>query len=332
MIGRRSALLATAGMSLLILAVLMRELEPQHLLRVFADTRWSWLIAAAALNLLNTAVEAVRWTLLASPLKPGLRIWPAFRALIAGTLGNVVLPMKLGDGVRAFVYADSERLPFSSAISTVVLDRMLDLSAFLFFVLVTLLVYPLPAGVLHVTRYVFVALLAGMASLLVMSAVGRQRAGRDPEGTGSRVLSRLDRFASGLSALRRGGLLGPAAAVALLSWATRLALVWAGMKAFHLDVPLTDAAAVLVMINVGIAVVPTPGNVGPFEVAAVAAVRLIGAGEATALSFALGLHLAEVLPPVLLGLGLMWRGDLDFARAKRASATQPEAVPEPRHG
>jgi uncharacterized protein (TIRG00374 family) len=312
-----------------ILAVLVRELEVEHVLQVLADSQWEWLIAAAAINLVNTAIEAVRWTLLASSVRTGLRVRSAFRALIAGTLGNVVLPMKLGDGVRAFVYAESERLSVSAAISTVVLDRMLDLSAFLVVVTLTLLVYPLPAGVLHVTRYVFVALIAGIVALVAINASGGRRAGMNPQGRWSRVWSHVDRFAVGLSALRRGGLLAPAAAIAMLSWATRILVVWSGMRAFRLDLPLADAAAVLVIINVGIAVVATPANIGPFELAAVAAVKLLGAREATALSFAVGLHAAEVLPPVLIGLGLMWLGRLDFARAKKASTELPDNAPEP---
>ena len=139
---RRYAHLATVGASILILVVLVRGLDPGRALRVLARANWGWIIAAAIINLLNTAVEATRWSVLASSVKPGIRVVAAFRALIAGSLGNVVLPMKLGDGVRAFVFGESEGLPFASAVSTVVLDRMLDLSMFMVVVALTALAMP----------------------------------------------------------------------------------------------------------------------------------------------------------------------------------------------
>jgi glycosyltransferase 2 family protein len=321
---RRYAHLATVGASLLILVVLVRGLDPGRVLRVLARATWGWIIAAAIINLLNTVVESARWTVLASSMKPGIRIVAAFRALIAGSLGNVVLPMKLGDGVRAFVFGESEGLPFASAVSTVVLDRMLDLSMFLAVVALTALVYPLPPSVLRIARYTFIGLGIGFVIFLAMLRAERRRNGEGAPTAGSRAAARFSRFASGLSALRRGGLLVPACALALLSWATRLLVVWTALRAFHLALPLADAAAVLVIVNVGIAVVAVPGNVGPFEVAAVGALKLLSVPEEVALSSAVALHAAEIVPPVLLGLGLLWSGRLDLGRATRTGTGEPE--------
>jgi hypothetical protein len=320
---RRSAHLAAVAASILVLVVVVRGLDPGRVLHVLARAAWGWLVAAAIINLLNTAVEAVRWSFLASSVKPGTRVSAAFRALIAGALGNMVLPMKLGDGVRAFVFGESEGLPFASAVSTVVLDRMLDLSAFLGVVALTALVHPLPRSVLRLTRYTFVGVGVGLAVLLVMLRIGRRRSGEEPSAARSRVAAAFGRFASGLSALRRGGLLVPACALALSSWAARLMVIWTAFRAFDLVLPLADAAAVLVIVNVGIAVVATPGNVGPFELAAVGALRLLSVPEEVALSYAVALHAAEIVPTALLGLALVWSGRLDLGRAARAGAAEP---------
>lgn len=321
---RRSAHLIALAVSILILVVLVRGLDPGRVLHVFAQAQWGWMIAAAIINLLNTAVEAVRWTLLASSAKPGVRVRSAFRALIAGILGNVVLPMKLGDGVRAYVFGKSEGLPFASAVSTVVLDRMLDLSAFLAVVALTALVYPLPHSVLRISRYVLIGLGIGLVVLLVVLRFDRRRSGEATATAGSRVTGRIGRFAAGLSALRRGGLLIPACAMALLSWGTRLMVIWTGFRAFHLSLPLADAAAVLVIVNVGIAVVATPGNVGPFELATVGALNLLSVPQEVAVSYAVALHVAEVGPPVLLGLALIWLGHLDLKRVTRNGVSRTE--------
>jgi uncharacterized protein (TIRG00374 family) len=319
---RRSAHLASVAASILILVVLVRGLDPGLVLHVLARAKWGWLAAAAIINLLNTAVEAARWSVLASSVKPGIRIGAAFRALIAGALGNLAMPMKLGEGVRAFVFGKSEGLPFASAVSTVVLDRVVDLSAFVAVVALTALAHPLPQAVLRITRYAFIGLGVGLVVFLVMLRVERRRSGKGLSAAGSRVATEFGRFVSGLSALRRGGLLVPACALALSSWATRLVVIWAAFRAFHLALPLADAAAVLIIINVGITVVATPGNVGPFEVAAVGALKLLSVPEEVALSCAVALHAAEVVPTALLGLALIWSGRLDLGRATRAGALE----------
>lgn len=320
---RRAAHLASMAASILILVVLVRGLDPGRVLHVLARAEWGWLAVAAVINLLDIAVEAARWSFLASSVKPRTRLGPAFRALVAGALSNVVLPMKLGDGVRAFVFGESEGLPFASAVSTVVLDRMVDLSAFLAVVALTALVHPLPRSVLRITRYTFVGFGIGVVFFLVMLTVWRRRGDKGPPAAGSRVAAQFGRFTSGFSALRRGGLLVPACALALSSWATRLMVIWTGLRAFHLTLTLADAAAVLIIVNVGITVVAAPGNVGPFELAAVGALRLLSVPEEVALSSAVALHAAEVLPTALLGLALVWSGRLDLGQAARAGAVEP---------
>jgi hypothetical protein len=316
---RHAAHLAAIAVSVIILAVLVRDLDVRQAFHAVAHSQWGWVLAAAAINLLNTAVESVRWSIPASSVKPGLRIPSAFRALLAGTLGNIVLPMKLGDGVRAYVFADAEGIPLASAVSTVVLDRMVDICAFLIVVMLTLIVYPLPEGVLHVTRNAFAGLAAAAVLFVVVLRAGRRRGALATAGRRSRLLVQLERFAEGLSALGRGGLIVPAFALALLSWLTRLMVIWTAFRAFHLALPLADAAAVLVIVNVGIAVVAAPGNVGPFELAVVSALTLLSVPKEIALSYAVTLHVAEVLPPALLGLVLVWRGRLDLRRAERAA-------------
>ncbi len=107
-------------------------------------------------------------------------------------------------------------------------------------------------------------------------------------------------------------------------------IIWAAFKAFNLPLPLADAAAVLVIVNVGITVVATPGNVGSFELATVGALRLLSVPEETALGFAVTLHAAEVLPPVLLGLALVWTGRIRLGREQlrpTASLLGPAGLP-----
>ena len=76
------------------------------------------------------------------------------------------------------------------------------------------------------------------------------------------------------------------------------------LRAFHLQLPVSAAVGVLVMINIGIALVATPGNVGSFELTTAGALALWGVAPETGLSVAIAMHAIEVVPPVLLGLAV----------------------------
>jgi uncharacterized membrane protein YbhN (UPF0104 family) len=83
-------------------------------------------------------------------------------------------------------------------------------------------------------------------------------------------------------------------------------MIWAMFKAFHLALPLIATAVVLIFVNLGIAVVSTPANLGGFEISIVAAFRFFPVDTEVAISYAVALHLVEVIPMVLLGFVVLW--------------------------
>jgi uncharacterized protein (TIRG00374 family) len=308
--------IATLIVTVAVLAVLVWRVEPRRVTRDFEGVRWGWVIATALLNLANTAIEAVRWRLLAKPVAPDVRLRSTFNGLLAGTLGNVSLPFKLGDGARAYVFAEAEGIPFAAAVSTVVLDRILDMAGFVVLAALTALVTPLPLRVAHVVPRA-VAGLGAVCALLFTLTWRRRRRLAAPPRTG-RVLAHVERFRAGLSALHTGHLLVPAVGAAALSWTMKMSLVWTMFQAFDLSLPLVASAVLLVVVNLGIAVVGTPGNVGSFELASIGGLRLFGVADDVAFSFAAALHVTEVLPVVVLGLVMMWTGRLTLQRSRES--------------
>ena len=82
----------------------------------------------------------------------------------------------------------------------------------------------------------------------------------------------------------------------VLAWLFQLAAAVAMLWAFHLEAAgLRGAALVIVLTNL-IGLIPaTPGNVGTFQVAAVAALATYGVAAGPALAYALGLQALQLL-------------------------------------
>jgi hypothetical protein len=123
---------------------------------------------------------------------------------------------------------------------------------------------------------------------------------------------------------RPGAALG-VSGVQLLAWVTQLASAVAMLEAFHLGAAgLRGAALVIVLTNL-IGLVPaTPGNVGTFQVAAVAALAAYGVGPGPALAYALGLQALQLAVAVVAGLVALAGHGLTLAelagRSRQAAA------------
>ena len=118
----------------------------------------------------------------------------------------------------------------------------------------------------------------------------------------------------------------------MLAWIFQLAAALAMLGAFHLEAAgLRGAALVIVLTNL-IGLIPaTPGNVGTFQVAAVAALATYGVAAGPALAYALGLQALQFLVGIVAGLAAlavqdMTLGDL-AGRSRQAAAVLRNAEP-----
>lgn len=262
----------------------------------FAEASWKWIAIGALVNLLSVVVDAVRWKAIVGAVRR-VSLVSAVQALLVGWVSNVILPLKLGEGAKAWVMAKREGLPIATVISTVLLDRAMDGSALVLFVVLTTIIAPLPSSVQKARTWGLTAL-AVMALALVLGrrwVRARRREGAFLEGTLARVFD-------GFAILGQQHRLGRTVLIAVVAWLTRMAIVWCAMQAFDLMLPIAAAASVLVAINLGITAIAAPGNLGVFELSAVAGLALWGVRGETALSFGIALHALELIPTIVLGL------------------------------
>jgi glycosyltransferase 2 family protein len=299
--------LALVILALALVFVLARRIDLHQAWLILVDARWGWVCAAALVNLLNTLVEAARWRLILRGLGRPVGIRLTFVALLAGSLGNILLPLKMGEGVRAWLVARRLQVSFLSVVSTTVLDRAIDLVCFV--VPLGLAATTFPLRTLLAPRSLAIAV--GAAAVLACGLVVLRFVGRAPHAESapwrhSRLSSAVRNLGAGFTTLRGHRTLSPILAVAVLSWLTRVAVVFAMAKALEIDLSLASAALVLVAINIGIAVISTPGNVGSFEGAAMGVLLLLHTSREAALAYGLGLHVVELVPTVVVAVLLLW--------------------------
>ena len=303
---RHTFQVAAIAIVVLVFILILRGVNYGKLADALVGVSWLWLVAIVLLNLLNTWIEAVRWKMIVSSIKPEARTWNTFVAILAGVAGNAVLAFRLGDGLRALVLARREKLTVATSLGTEMLDRIADVTIFLAIVVVTGLVLDLPARVRKAAIAGGVALVVAVVAMVLLIRFRRHLEATGGRGFGAKVAAQIHRFTIGLSALRNAGILLPVSLLSVVSWGIRLTMVLAVYRAFHLGLSAIAAAVFLIFSNLGIAALSTPANLGGFEIGGLGALRLFGVETEHALGCTLVFHLVEVVPMALLGLAVLW--------------------------
>jgi uncharacterized protein (TIRG00374 family) len=265
-------------------------------------TRPGWLVAAAALNLLAVAFQAMRWLALVRPLAPEVGLASTFQALVVGNAVSVVVPARAGELARIQWFAVRTGLPRASILGSIGLDFLVNASTLGLGLLLAPLILPVPSWL---RRAVLVT-----ACLIVAAALLLRRLRPDTsEDAGSRLPGPLRRLVSVLARARHGlAATGDprALATSLLasagSWLVEIGVIALAFEALGLHLPWSAAVAVLIGVNVALAVpFAPPGNAGTLEAGATLGLVGFGVAKDQALAFALVYHLLQIVPIGILG-------------------------------
>ncbi len=300
-----------------------------------------WIAATLAAMLLAHASRALRWrAMLRSMQRVGAA--HAFEAVMIGYGLNQILP-RAGELLRPWVLAKRERLPASTLLATVAVERVIDVLT----LALSLLIAPLivghkftdavvaiftaessaaRAGSLEevMLRLVVPMLAAVVVGLLLFFTRRGMRlttalAGRLPGRWGERGKSMVERFAAGLHVVRTSGQVEAIAIYTLLVWIGYGLMVYFPLLALRSDafgLTPADAYVLMAIITVGRSIAPTPGAVGVYHYFSIQAMMAMFGTQATdAAAVAVISHGVAFLAMIVIA-GILWLG---FS-ARRSSA------------
>jgi uncharacterized protein (TIRG00374 family) len=250
----------------------------------------------------------------------------AFWVMNIGYLISNVVPLRIGDPARALIIDQRCRVGIPRALSTVVVERVLDVLTIL---LATVLLIPfmqLPRQAIGVA-WVFGA--AGVVAILGIVVLLTQRVlaerilmavlARIPRISPDKWLARWRNLMSGFDALNsvRGVL--TVIGWSLVTWMAMIGIFWTILQTFFPGSSLVPATFLVCVEAIGWAVPAAPGNWGAFDkIAQQALVGPFGFPLEPAVGYALVTHLFSYLTANSLGIiGLMRYGlSLGEIRAK----------------
>lgn len=309
----------------------MKDVRPVEVWHALQQAHWTGFVLVMVLTIFGFWLRAFRWRWL---LRGGERIGldSLFSATMIGFMANNLLPLRLGEFVRAWALGRRERMSKTTVFATVVVERVVDMLTLLAIFGISLWIHPIAesteAG--RLTR-------AG-AGVLEVSCLGLTlfvvAVERSPRLTGrvvrfvSRVLPErhrhrgevaLEHFVDGLKVFRN---------LPRLVWVFFLSFVMFGaftlcltvsMWALGIAVPWYGGLLMLVITAIGIMVPAAPGYIGTLNLACVAGLALFGVGKEQSVPFSWFYWAAQWLPISLVGLFYLRREGLSLGALGEAS-------------
>lgn len=273
------------------------------------------ILAVAALCFaLHFVGRAVRWRVIVNPMRR-VSVRSLLRATVVGFAANNVLPLRLGEFVRALMLTITEGVPLGSAVTTVVLVRLLDMVALGTMFVIVLTVFPLPPNIRQAAMMAIPVYLLALAFLLALKFREEQALRLletllrpFPARVRKGVMGLVRAFLPGLESLRSAWELALAVALTHLAWALIFAYNALVVVAFGFPLPWYAGLVLILVVGFAITIPSSPGYLGVYHLAVIAALSLFTDASLTddaKTAFAIVLHGAQFLVTTAWGIGYM---------------------------
>ena len=301
--------------------------------------RLEFLLLAVLPYVVTFMAKVWRWQVMFHPDEKRARLGILFPSLM---ISYIPLPFRAGEIARGVVAARGTGVPAARVFSTIIVEKVLDVLTLLLFLGVSLPFVGLPQQLQGAALLMAVAVLGVSLVLLAMVVrpewgrwLSRLVAARLPARFCPRIESATDQVLKGVAPLSNTPVAARLGGWSLATWGVNFVTVYLMLLSFNLTVTPLAAVVLVVVTNLSMAVPSAPGYVGPFELAVVAVLGVLGIGETDAQAFAIFYHFVGLVPVALLGVIAAIQQGIGMA-AFQAKPDDPStfesAIPTPPRG
>ncbi len=303
-------LLAAAG-----LIWVLRDFQPGQLRELIANLDWRWIAPAVLCEVMSYVCQGARWRLLLKPLGD-LTTLRATQAIYAGLFTNEILPMRLGELVRAYLASRWMAAKFVAVIPSMVVERLFDGLWLAAGIGLTALFAPLPKDLIRAADALAVGVIIA-AGVLCYFVLRPPSAKRFSTGTLRFVSSLLEKLSGGLQGMARTREFYLSLAGSLLPLTFQAMAFWLVTLGCGLQLSFWIGVAVFLIVRLGTAIPGGPANVGSYQFFTVVGLTLFGVDKSAATGFSLVVFALLTLPLLLLGFAAMSASGTSLLRIRR---------------
>lgn len=304
----KKKVVAGLALSALLLWLSLRGIEFRGVIDGFRAIDRGYLLPAVAAILLMQLLRSIRWGLILKPIERIDQL-SLFSVTCVGFLAIIAIPARLGELARPYLIAKKSRVPMSSALGTIFVERVLDGLAVVLIAVFVLFFTPLPPWLLR-AGMLFLLLTLGLCALIILMIVRREATlrilaplvGRLPAHHSEAVNRLIGHFIEGFRIVVDPALLFWTTLLSIVIWLVDVVAIYLLFLAFGLDLPVVAAFVLMIILIIGIAIPAAPGFIGNWHYFCILALTFFGIPKTDALTFAIVYHALSIGIVILLGL------------------------------
>jgi uncharacterized protein (TIRG00374 family) len=323
------------AISVIALYLTLRDVPFDAFMRALGAAQAVWFIPAFFALMAVLTTRAVRW----ATLMGGTPVGITFHAQNIGYMLNMILPFRVGEIGRAFVIGQRTTVSTATALSSIVVERLLDLASVVLMFAGFAQFIPMDAALSRaatVSAALVVLLVIFVGVIIWQSArfenILRSVLSRFPSLHAETWVMRFREFTAGFKLINTPRRFAIVLVTTVLIWIFNIGVAAFTMAAF-LPMRIDQAGLMLVAANLGGAAPSAPGGLGPVQVFARAALVVpFNLDAAIATAFVFVWSLGQQLILIVLGLIGMLRIGLSFGQLRATPSPTAPAVTTPQKG
>ena len=308
------------AISFIIVAVLFyllfRKLDFELFRKYLSEGDKLLILCGVLVYLSAFAVRALRWKVLLKHIGT-FKIRELAPVIVAGYAVNNVLPVRIGEIVRAAIAGKMFKISIPSTFASVFVERIFDGLTIALILSVTIFFYPFQENMKTLAwgASLFFALLFVFALVSAFSSKPLEFV-RFLRGKSPKFLSVFfdfsEKFLKGAASLDSWKKIVATFFLSLCVWAFELAVYLLISAAFGVKIPIEGCLVMLCAANLGMLAAPTPAGLGVFQGAIVFALESFNVPYEQRMAVALILHAAQIVPTTIVGFIWIWVKNLQI--------------------
>jgi glycosyltransferase 2 family protein len=307
--------------SIIFVYLSLRGIRFEDVTKNLQDLRYIFLIPAVLLSVLIQLLRSFRWGVILSPLA-NINQKRLFPVTCVGFMAIALFPFRMGELVRPYLISTKSGITMTSALATVVVERVLDSMILVVIMLFVAMNSDLPGWIVK-SEYIFLITLSALLFVIVFLYL--------KTGVVLKFLSILLRgfpkinikleglikmFVNGFKIFNTPRQFTSAVLLSVLIWIISGLIIYILFLSIGFKLPLVSAFFVLFITIAGISLPAAPGFLGNFQMGCIIALSVFSIPRSDALAFSVVYYSCGVGVNLLLGLIFLPFVDLSIKEIK----------------
>ncbi|MCR4662627.1 MAG: flippase-like domain-containing protein [Endomicrobiaceae bacterium] len=304
--------------SLVLIYLCIRNIDFKQSVSLLKNADIPLIIAGVIVYIISYIVRGFRWDYILAPLKK-LKLFKSFYYLVFGFFMNNVLPLRLGEFVRAIVAGKKLEISRSSVFATIVVERLMDIIIFIIsFFLIAMFVPNIPNWLQK--SFIISAIVFGLMFVVLFFMSKDEEKFLKllykfhlPLKINEIIKTLFLKFASGLQFLQNKKLFIIVFITSIVVWVIESYAYQLLFLAFGLKVSVIQCLFIIVTTGIATMLPTAPGFIGAIEGVGMIVLGIFGFEETTAFVAMAATHFIEMMAVYLLGIIGMIKEKISFS-------------------